>query len=185
MSSRTMIPISAHPQDRQDQRGRLLSTVSALPRRSRRVLGRARQKARLDQAVHQSKRRLVRWRCPHRLVRGWDAQRLLQLHRPPFVAARRSDCDPVGGRRSGRGSPHNLSRIARRGVPFCQRPEGARRQKGRPRNDLPADDPRDCGGGPGLRPDRRDPLGRVRRVLPGQPRRAYPRLPVDLSGDRR
>ena len=37
----------------------------------------------------------------------------------------------------------------------------------------------------GLRPHRRRPFGRVRRVLAGQPRRPHPRLPLDLSRHRR
>ncbi len=58
-------------------------------------------------------------------------------------------------------------------------------QKGRSGHDLSADDPGDRGGGAGLRADRRRSFGRVRRVFAGQPCRAHPRLPLDLSGDRR
>ena len=45
--------------------------------------------------------------------------------------------------------------------------EGARRQKGRPRHDLSADDPGSGLRDAGLRADRRDPFRRVRRLLAG------------------
>ena len=101
MSGRTVIPISAHPQVGKDQRSRIFPALSAIGRRPRPILGRARQAHRLDQAVHQSPERRVRGRCAHRLVRRRDAERVLQLHRSPFAAARRANRDPVGGRRPG------------------------------------------------------------------------------------
>ena len=55
-----------------------------------------------------------------------------------------------------------------------------RRQEGRPRHHLPADDP---GGGlrhPRLRPHRRRALGGVRRLLAGQPRGAHHRLRLQV-----
>ena len=173
---------SAH---RQDQRGRVFPALRAVARRSRPVLGRARQADRLDQAVYQGAERLVRGRCSYRLVRGRNAQRLVQLHRPPSAAARRANRDPVGGRRSRRGSPRHLPRIARGGVPARQRAEGARRQEGRPRHDLSADDPRGGDRDAGLRPHRRDPFGRLRRLLARQPCRPHPGLPLDGADHRR
>ena len=99
--------------------------------------------------------------------------------------ARRPDRDPVGGRRPRRGPPRHLSRTARERLPARERAEGAGRQEGRPGHDLPADDPRGGGRDAGLRPHRRDPFGRVRRLLAGQPRRAHRGLPLDRADHRR
>ena len=52
-----------------------------------------------------------------------------------------------------------------RGMPLRQCAPQARRKEGRPRHDLHADDPGGRGRDARLRPHRRDPLGRVRRVL--------------------
>ncbi len=54
-----------------------------------------------------------------------------------------------------------------RGLPLRQRPETARRQEGRPRHDLPADDSRSGLRDARLRAHRRDPFHRVRRLLAG------------------
>ena len=51
------------------------------------------------------------------------------------------------------------------------------RQEGRPGHHLPADDPRGGLRDAGLRPHRRRPLGRLRRLLARQPRRPHQRLP--------
>ncbi len=59
------------------------------------------------------------------------------------------------------------------------------RQEGRPGHDLSADDPRGGGRDAGLRPHRRDPFGRVRRLLAGQPRRAHRGLRLDDPDHRR
>ena len=185
MSGPDSHPDLAPPADRQDQRSRLLPAIPAVARRTRPVLGRARQAHRLDQAIYQSAERLLRRRCPYRLVRGRHAQRLAQLHRPPPRRARRPDRDPVGGRRSRRGPPRHLPRAARGGVPARQCAEGAGREERRSRHDLPADDPRSGGRDAGLRPHRRDPFGRVRRLLARQPRRPHPGLPLDRADHRR
>ena len=62
-----------------------------------------------------------------------------------------------------------------------QRAEGQRRQEGRPRHHLPADDPRGGLRHAGLRPHRRRALGGVRRLLARQPRRPHRRLPTPSS----
>ena len=75
----------------------------------------------------------------------------------------------------------HLSRAARRGLPLRQRPEGARRQEGRPRHDLHADDPGSGLRDARLRAHRRDPFGRVRRLLAGFARRPHRGLRVATS----
>ena len=89
-----------------------------------------------------------------------------QLPRPPSRRPRRADGDPVGGRRPGR-SPQAITyeRAARAGLQVRQRAEVARRQEGRPGDDLSADDPGAADRHAGLRPDRRHPLHRLRRLL--------------------
>ena len=66
----------------------------------------------------------------------------------------------------------HLPPAARAGLQVRQRAEGQRRQEGRPRHHLPADDPRGGLRHAGLRPHRRRALGGVRRLLARQPRRA-------------
>ena len=113
------------------------------------------------------------------------AQHLGELHRPASEGPRRPGRDPLGGRRSGRRQEDHLSRAARACLPPRQRPEGARRQEGRPRHDLHADDP---GGGlrdARLRPDRRRPLRRLRRLLAGLAGEPHRGLPLRLRHHRR
>ena len=106
------------------------------------------------------------------VVRGRHAERRRQLHRPAPARPRRPDRDHLGaGRPQGRGAAHHLPRAARQGLPVRQRPERDGRRQGRPGGDLPADDPRGGLCDAGLRADRRDPLGRLRRLLA---RRARP-----------
>ena len=103
------------------------------------------------------------------LVRRRDPQRLLQLPRPP--RGRRPGRQgglPLGGR-AGRHPDHQLRRPAGRGVPVRQRAARPRRGPGRPGGHLHADDPRAGRGHAGLHPDRRRPLGRVRRASPPTP----------------
>ena len=57
------------------------------------------------------------------------------------------------------------ARAARASLPLRQCAEGARRQEGRPRHDLSADDPRGGLRDAGLRAHRRGPFGGVRRLL--------------------
>ena len=112
----------------------------------------------------------IRWYSRRR------AERLGQLPRPASGQARRPDGDHLGRRRSGQVQAHHLSRAARRSLPHRQRAEGARRQEGRPRHHLHADDPRGGHRHARLRAHRRHPLGRVRRLLARQPRRPHRRL---------
>ena len=107
------------------------------------------------------------------MVRGRHAQRLGQLHRPASGDARRSGRHHLGGRRSDPGGADHLSPAARAGVQVRQRPEGARRQEGRPRHHLPADDPRGGLRHARLRAHRRHSFGGVRRLLAGKPRRPH------------
>ena len=119
------------------------------------------------------------------MVRGWHAERLLQLRRPSPCQARRPDRHPVGRRRSeGRQETH-LQTIARRGLPFRQRAESARRQEGRPRHHLHADDSGGGGLHPRLRAHWRGPFGDIRRLFTGLDCRTYRRLQIDGGRDRR
>ena len=86
--------------------------------------------------------------------------------------------DPTHGRED------HLSPAARAGVQVRQRAEGQRRQEGRPRHHLPADDPRGGLRHARLRPHRRGAFGGVRRLLARQPRRAHRRLPTPSSSSR-
>ena len=61
----------------------------------------------------------------------------------------------------------HLPRAAPRGVPDGKRPAQPRRRPRRYGHDLPADDPRGRLRDARLRASRRDPLGRVRRLLAG------------------
>ena len=71
-----------------------------------------------------------------------SAQRLLQLHRPPSEEARRPGRDHLGRRQPLRRPEDHLQRTLRACLPPRQRAEEARRQEGRPRHHLHADDPR-------------------------------------------
>ena len=62
---------------------------------------------------------------------------------------------------------------ARRGLPLRQCAEGARRQEGRPRHHLHADDPGSGDRHARLRAHRRHPFGGVRRLLAGFARRPH------------
>ena len=99
----------------------------------------------LDEALHQGEEHLLRSaQRLDQMVRGRRHQRLLQLRRPSSRQARRSGRDHLGRRRSERRSQDHLSRTARRSAEIRQCAEGARRQEGRPRHDLHADDSRDA-----------------------------------------
>ena len=110
----------------------------------------------------------------HPLVRGRRHERRLQLRRPPPRAARRPGRDHLGGRRS-RPSRSKITyrELHARGVPHGERPAQPRRRQGRPRHDLPADDPRGRLRDARLRAHRRDPLGRLRRLLAGLAREPH------------
>ena len=86
--------------------------------------------------------------------------------------------DPDAGRED------HLSAAARARLQVRQRAEGARRQEGRPRHDLPADDPRGGLRDARLRAHRRGAFGRVRRLLAGQPRRPHRGCAIPSSSSR-
>ena len=97
------------------------------------------------------------------VVRRRQAQRLLQLPRPPRRGRRRRAASPTtGDGEEGEELDVTYAELHARGPALRQRAEGARRREGRRRRDLPADDPRGAVGDARLRPHRRDPLGRLR-----------------------
>ncbi len=106
------------------------------------------------------------------VVRRRQAQRRPQLPRPPRRRRQgRQGRHPLRGR--ARRHPHDhLRRAARRGAALRQRAQGPRRRAGRPGQHLPADDPRGGRGDARLRPHRRRPQRRVRRVLVAGARRS-------------
>ena len=108
----------------------------------RQVLGQARQADRLVQAYTKVKNTSFATRGLDQMVRGRRAQRLLQLHRPAPEEARRPDRDHLGGRRSLSTTARSPTASSRACLPLRQRAEEARRQEGRPRHHLHADDPR-------------------------------------------
>ena len=116
------------------------------------------------------------------MVRGRHSQRLGQLHRPASEEARRPGRHHLGARRSERPSaPHHLSRAPSRGEHLrqCAQVDGG--EPRRPRDHLPADDSRGGLRHARLRAHRRHSLRRVRRLLPGFPRRPHHRLPSRSS----
>ena len=166
--------------------GQVPRHVCALGQRSQRLLGRAGQAGRLDQALHQGREHLVRARQHlDQMVRGRRAQRRLELHRPASRQARRPDRDHLGGRQPLRVEAHHLSAAARRSLQVRQHPAHPQRQEGRPRHHLSADDSGSRLRDAGLRADRRDPFGGVRRLLARQPRPAHHRLPIQDRHHRR
>ena len=114
------------------------------------------------------------------MVRGRHAQRVRQLHRPP-PQERAPTRSPSSGKATIRPRREDhLPAAARAGVQVRQRAEGQRRQEGRPRHHLPADDPRGGLRHAGLRAHRRRAFGGVRRLLARQPRRPHRRLRVQV-----
>ena len=154
-------------QTRLCRRRQISGDVRAVAEGPRRVLGRARQAHRLDQALHQGQERLVR-----------SAQRLDQMvrgrrHQRRASIASTAICPsaPTRPRSSGkatipRKSKHiTYAELAEQVGRFANVLEGARRQEGRPRHHLSADDPRGGLRDARLRAHRRDPFDRVRRLL--------------------
>ena len=95
------------------------------------------------------------------------AERLRQLPRPPRRGrARRPRRLPLA-RRGGGGARRHLRRAARRHAALRQRAARPRDREGRRGRDLPADDPRGGRRDARLRPDRRRPQRRLRRLLGG------------------
>ena len=91
--------------------------------------------------------------------------------------ARRPDRDHLGRRRSLLRQEDHLSRAPRACLPVRQCAEEARRQEGRPRHHLHADDPRSGLCDARLRAHRRSPFGGVRRLLARIARRPHRGLP--------
>ena len=141
------------------------------------VLGRARRGAALGHQVGPGARLVEP--AVREVVRRRQAQRLLQLPRPPRRGRQRRPRRLPLARRGGRGARRHLRRPARRRPEVRQRAEDARRRQGRRRRDLPADDPRGRGGDARLRAHRRDPQRRLRRLQ----RRVGPRADRVLRGE--
>ena len=99
-------------------------------------------------------------------------------------AAPQQGRDHLGGR-AGRPPDPDLLGAGSRGRPRRQRPPVPRREEGRPGRDLPPDDPRSRHRHAGLRPDRRHPLGGLRRLLGGGAARPDQRRRGDRPDHRR
>ena len=168
------------------QRGQVQGDVSAIDQRPGRLLGRARQAHRLVQALHQSQEHILqRPQCLDQVVRGRRHQCRAQLHRPAPAQAREPDGDHLGGRRSVEVEAHHLCRACGSGGPFRQRAERPRRQEGRSRHHLSADDSRGGLRDARLRAHRRHPFGGVRRLLARRPRRPHRRREIRDRDHRR
>ena len=99
------------------------------------------------------------------VVRRRQAERLLQLPRPPRRGGQRRPGRLPLARRGGRGARGHLRRPAPRRPAARQRAARPRRRGRRRRRHLPADDPRGRGGDARLRADRRPAQRRLRRLL--------------------
>ena len=102
------------------------------------------------------------------VVRRRQAERLLQLPRPPRRGGDRRPGRLPLARRGGRGGRGHLRRPAPRRAAARQRAARAWRRGRRRGRHLPADDPRGRGRDARLRSDRRPPQRRLRRLLPGR-----------------
>ena len=127
------------------------------------LLGRAGRGARLGREVGPGAR-LVQ-PAVRQVVRGRQAQRRLQLRRPPRRGRQRRPRGLPLARRGGRGARRHVRRPAPRRPALRQRAEGPRDREGRRGRDLPADDPRGRGGDARLRAHRRAAQRRLRRLL--------------------
>ena len=160
--------------------------VQALGPGPGRVLGRGRQAHRLDQALHEGQEHLLRARKRvDQVVRGRHPQRVGQLHRPAPEDARRAGRDHLGGRRPHPRREDHLPPAARAHLQVRQRAQGQRRQEGRPRHHLPADDPGGRLRHAGVRAHRGGAFGGVRRLLARQPGRAHRRCRLQVHRHRR
>ena len=120
-----------------------------------------------------------------RVVRRRQAQRLRELPRPARRGgARRPRRLPLA-RGGGGGARRHLRRASRRRSALRQRPARLRDREGRRGRDLPADDPRGRRRDAGLRPDRRPPQRRLRRLLARVGARADGVLRGEGAGHRR
>ena len=99
------------------------------------------------------------------VVRRRQAERLVQLPRPPRRGRQRRPGRLPLARRGGRGARGHLRRPAPRRPAARQRPARPRRRGRRRRRHLPADDPRGRRGDARLRADRRPAQRRLRRLL--------------------
>ena len=153
--------------------------------RPRRVLGGGGEAHRLDEGADEDQEHQLRRRCLDQVVRGRHLERLGVLPRSAPGDTRRPDRDHLGKRRSLGQQARHLPGTARPGVPAGQRDEDPRRRQGRPRHHLSADGARGGGGDAGLRADRRDPFGGVRRLLPRQPGQSPAGLRVHTADHRR
>ncbi|CAA9330370.1 MAG: Acetyl-CoA synthetase, partial [uncultured Frankineae bacterium] len=106
------------------------------------------------------------------VVRRRQAERRRQLRRPSCRRGQRRPRRPALGRGArGRHPRHHLRRAQAPGLHDRERARAARGHGRRPGVHLPADDPRGDHLDAGLRPHRRRPLGRLRRLLLAGPRR--------------
>ena len=129
------------------------------------VLGRAGRGARLVRAVGHGARRLRG--AVLQVVHRRQAERLLQLPRPPRRGRPRRPRRLPLARRGGRGARRHLRRPAPRRPAAGQRAQGPRHRPGRRGRDLPADDPRGRRRDARLRADRRAAQRGLRRLLAG------------------
>ena len=120
------------------------------------------------------------------VVHRWPAQRGGQLHRPAPRAARGATRPPSSGKASpATGASTPTGSWARKSAARANALKAARREAGRPRRDLPADDPRGGDRHARLRPHRRRALRGVRRILGRGPARPDQRLRVRRAHHRR
>ena len=145
------------------------------------------QAHRLDQALHQGQEHLLSTRTTSRsngtrTARSTSRANCIDRH---LEDARRPGRHHLGGRRPDPRREDHLPPAARARLQVRQRAEGQRRQEGRPRHHLPADDPRGGLRHARLRAHRRRPLGGVRRLLARQPRRPHRRCRLQVHHHRR
>ena len=163
--------------------GRVRNALAARQGRSRRAFGREQAESLdLDQALGQGAR-LERAARP--VVRRRQAQRQRQLPRPPPRRAAPQQGRHHLGRRAGRQPRPDVPDAPPRGLQVRQRPQGPGHQGRRPRHHLHADGP---GGGDrhaGLRPHRRRPQRRLRRLQRRRRRRPQQRRQGQTARHRR
>ena len=155
---RTFPPPGRLPQDRARHRR------DGLRRRRARLaglLGHAGARARLDAGVGDDPRL---GSAVREVVRRRQAQRLVQLPRPPRRGRPRRPGRVLLGGRARRHARRHVPRPARRDVPRRQRAAVVRRREGRPRRDLHGHGARDRRRDARVRAHRRAALGRVRRL---------------------
>ena len=128
----------------------------------REVLGGLREGARLVQALEEGPRLEA---AQGEVVRRRQAERLGQLRGPAPRGRAAQQGRAHLGRRAGRPAHADVPRSLPRGRQVRQRPAQARREEGRPGHALPSDDPGAADRDARVRADRRDPLGRLRRIF--------------------